>query len=627
MMIGFYNGISGVKSQGFGIDVVANNISNVNNVGFKSSTPEFKSIFYQTLAQGSTPVTSQIGLGSTSMATSLKFSQGSITSTDKVFDMAIEGDGFFGVSVGNELYFTRNGDFIRDANGDMVDASGRYLQGTMANLSPIGLSQNAQDKLGAGTNGEAFTVETGNSIKLGAVDTQTKIHLPNILFIPATATTEVKFKGNLDSSLIQDNVKLNLNINPATKEELNLTNDQINQTLDKAAQRLNINGDLNVAEHKLDIGENQTVNLKITDKDGKTLEVSAKTDFDGKFSLNNIDVKDLNLDGDLSISASSTTDQLNKDAKTISLKGDLKDTPEVLSINENQEVNIKITDIDGKTVKARAIADKDGKFELKDYDVSKLNLEEELTIVAEATIKQEVPNTFSSTTDVYNADGTKNTIKLEYKKQVPQTGDQTIWNVTATMMSSKNEVLSTSTGALTYNEKGALTSSTISQVGGVKLNFGSFYTEGTPNSGYDGMVTSANKSVMTNVTKDGYAEGLLKEYSMNDNGEIVAIFDNGKMSSVAKVALYHFQNDQGLSKVSENAYSATSNSGEPIFYTNENGEVIYGAKIKNNALEMSNVDLGTSLTDLIIMQKAYDASAKSITTSDQMIQKAINMKK
>ncbi|SUX01209.1 flagellar hook protein [Campylobacter hyointestinalis] len=55
MMIGFYNGISGVKSQGFGIDVVANNISNVNNVGFKSSTPEFKSIFYQTLAQGSTP--------------------------------------------------------------------------------------------------------------------------------------------------------------------------------------------------------------------------------------------------------------------------------------------------------------------------------------------------------------------------------------------------------------------------------------------------------------------------------------------------------------------------------------------------------------------------------------------
>ncbi|RAZ60327.1 flagellar hook-basal body complex protein [Campylobacter hyointestinalis] len=627
MMIGFYNGISGVKSQGFGIDVVANNISNVNNVGFKSSTPEFKSIFYQTLAQGSTPVTSQIGLGSTSMATSLQFSQGNITSTDKVFDMAIEGDGFFGISVGNELYFTRNGDFIIDSNGDMVDSSGRYLQGTMANLSPIGLSQNAQDKLGAGTNGEAFTVETGNSIKLGAVDAQTKIHLPNILFIPATATTEVKLKGNLDSSLIKDNVKLNLNINPTTKEELNLTNDQITQVIDEANKKLNINGDLNVAEHKMDIGENQTVNLKITDKNGKVLEVDTKTDKDGKFSLNNIDVKDLNLDGDLNITANSTTEMLNKDAKTISLKGDLKDTPEVLSINENQEVTIKITDIDGKQVTARATADKDGKFEIKNYDVSKLNLDKELTIAAEAIVKQEVPNKFSSTTDVYNADGTKNIIKLEYEKQIPQNADQTIWNVTATMKSPKNEVLSTSTGALTYNNKGALVSSTINEIGGVKLNFGSFYTEGTPNSGYDGLVTSANKSVMTNVIKDGFAEGILKEYSMNDNGEIIAVFDNGKMSSVAKVALYHFQNDQGLSKVGENAYSATSNSGRPIFFTDKNGEVIYGAKIQNRSLEMSNVDLGTSLTDLIIMQKAYDASAKSITTSDQMIQKAINMKK
>ncbi|RAZ51660.1 flagellar hook-basal body complex protein [Campylobacter hyointestinalis] len=627
MMIGFYNGISGVKSQGFGIDVVANNISNVNNVGFKSSTPEFKSIFYQTLAQGSTPVTSQIGLGSTSMATSLQFSQGNITSTDKVFDMAIEGDGFFGVSVGNELYFTRNGDFIIDSNGDMVDSSGRYLQGTMANLSPIGLSQNAQDKLGAGTNGEAFTVETGNSIKLEEVDAQTKIHLPNILFIPATATTEVKLKGNLDSSLIKDNVKLNLNINPTTKEELSLTNDQITQDINKANKTLNINGDLNVAEHKIDIGENQTVNLKITDKNGKVLEVDTKTDKDGKFSLNNIDVKDLNLDGDLNITANSTTEMLNKDAKTISLKGDLKDTPEVLSINENQEVTIKITDIDGKQVTARATADKDGKFEIKNYDVSKLNLDEELTIAAEAIVKQEVPNKFSSTTDVYNADGTKNIIKLEYEKQIPQNADQTIWNVTATMKSPKNEVLSTSTGALTYNNKGALVSSTINEIGGVKLNFGSFYTEGTPNSGYDGLVTSANKSVMTNVIKDGFAEGILKEYSMNDNGEIIAVFDNGKMSSVAKVALYHFQNDQGLSKVGENAYSATSNSGRPIFFTDKNGEVIYGAKIQNRSLEMSNVDLGTSLTDLIIMQKAYDASAKSITTSDQMIQKAINMKK
>ncbi|WP_338152119.1 flagellar basal body protein, partial [Campylobacter fetus] len=72
MMIGYYNGISGIKSGNFGIDVISNDISNINTVGYKSSTAEFKSILYQSLNQTSTsPVTSQIGLGSTSMATSL----------------------------------------------------------------------------------------------------------------------------------------------------------------------------------------------------------------------------------------------------------------------------------------------------------------------------------------------------------------------------------------------------------------------------------------------------------------------------------------------------------------------------------------------------------------------------
>ena len=99
------------------------------------------------------------------------------------------------------------------------------------------------------------------------------------------------------------------------------------------------------------------------------------------------------------------------------------------------------------------------------------------------------------------------------------------------------------------------------------------------------------------------------------------------MATVAKVALYHFQNNQGLNKASENTYQASANSGEPIFYTNANGEVIYGATIRNHMLEMSNVDLGVSLTDMIVMQKMFDASSKSITTADEMIKNAINLKR
>lgn len=99
MIRGFYNGISGVKTHSFGMDVWANNISNINNVGFAASIPEFKSTFYQSVPNaGNNPTTDQVGLGSTGMTTAISFyKQGAMMPTDNKLDMAIQGDGFFGV--------------------------------------------------------------------------------------------------------------------------------------------------------------------------------------------------------------------------------------------------------------------------------------------------------------------------------------------------------------------------------------------------------------------------------------------------------------------------------------------------------------------------------------------------
>ncbi|WP_202930861.1 flagellar hook-basal body complex protein [Campylobacter fetus] len=544
-MIGYYNGISGIKSGNFGIDVIANDISNINTVGYKSSTAEFKSILYQSLNQTSTsPVTSQIGLGSTSMATSLNFKQGSLQNTDKVFDLAIAGDGFFGLSgINGEQYFTRNGDFSKDINGDIVNRNGLYLLGTMANLNGVALSPNAEQKLGttAGTDVQAFTLQTGTPVELGASTAQTKIHLPDVLFLPATATTDVSFSGNLDSTINTETININLD------------------------------------------------NTKITST-------------------------------------------INKEGKTISLNGSLADTPLVQNPNSpDEDVLITIKDANGESITTAVKTDANGNFSLNDFDIRSLNLDGELSIEANVNLKQEVPNTQSFSTDIISPNGNKNILKMEFSKQVPHLDNGTAWNVSATIFSPTNEVISTSNGVLNFNEKGALVSNTLGALDNdgaeLNVNLGTPYDPNTANSGFDGMKSTGDQSLNLSVNKNGEAEGLLKEYTMNDNGEVVAIFDNGKMASVAKVALYHFQNNQGLSKTSENTYQTTANSGQPIFYQDQNGNIVYGAAIKNSTLEMSNVDLGVSLTDLIIMQKAYDASAKSITTSDQMIQKAINMKK
>ena len=213
-MTALYNGVNGVKTAEFGHNTIGNDISNINTVGYKSSTAEFKSLFYTTLRGASdSPVSSQIGLGTTKMATSLNFKQGSLQTTDKVFDMAIDGDGFFGLMGANsEQYFTRNGDFTLDVNRDMVNRSGLYLLGTMANLSSTTLGQSALNKLGVvDGNVEAYTLAVGENIELNNVNAQTKINLPEVLYIPATPTTKVSYAGFLNSTIETEHQEVALN--------------------------------------------------------------------------------------------------------------------------------------------------------------------------------------------------------------------------------------------------------------------------------------------------------------------------------------------------------------------------------------------------------------------------------
>lgn len=544
MMIGFYNGINGVKTAEFGHNTIGNDVSNINTVGYKTSTAEFKSLFYTALNGASnSPVYSQIGLGSTKMTTSLNFAQGSLQPTDNVFDMAIDGDGFFGlIGIDGGQYFTRNGEFARDKNGDLVNRSGMYLLGTTAALAPAALGESALDKLGA-TNGnvEAYTLPVGQEVKLNTINAQTKINLPDILYVPATPTTQVNYSGFLDSA-----VKT----------------------------------------------EHQSVELS-----SETLEA-----------------------------------QIDKDNNTIIVAGNLHQTPNVHYPNSaDKEVAITITDKDGKSVEIKTQTLDGGAFVVGfDNATAGLNLEAELEYKATAIVPQQIANTQRFTTDLWAPNGDKNTLQLEFTKKVPQ-GENIVFEALASVLGPDGKIISVSQGELRFNEKGALLSNTLGGVdnGGVnvELNLGTPYDVNIPNSGFNGLRPAEQSNPELVVKKNGKPEGLLEKYSMSDSGDIFAIFDNGDISTVAKVALYHFQNNQGLIKASENTYQASADSGEPMFFTDANGDVVYNATIRNYNLEMSNVDLGVSLTDMIIMQKMFDASSKSITTADEMIKNAINMKR
>lgn len=543
-MTALYNGVNGVKTAEFGHNTIGNDIANINLVGYKSSSVEFKSLFYTALNGASkSPVNSQIGLGSTKMATSLNFTQGNLQPTDKVFDMAIDGDGFFGlVGADGEQYFTRNGDFALDVNRDMVSRNGMYLLGTTANLSSTTLGQSALNKLGVvDGNVEAYTLPVGENVELNSVNTQTKINLPEVLYIPATPTTKVSYAGFLNSTIDTEHQEVSLNT--------------------------------------------------------QSLET-----------------------------------QIDKDNNTIIIAGNLHQTPEIHYPNSvSKDVKIIITDQNGKSVEATGQTLENGAFAFGiDNAVAGLNLDDELTYDAIAVVPQQIATPQRYTTDIWAPNGDKNILQLEFTKQVPQ-GENIAFDALVSVLSPDGEMISVTQGELRYNERGALISNTLGAInnGGanLELNLGTPYDPNIPNSGFDGLRPAEQSNPELSVAKNGRSEGLLHEYTMSDSGDILAVFDNGDIATIAKVALYHFQNNQGLSKASENTYQATANSGDPIFYTNADGEVIYGAEIRNHMLEMSNVNLGVSLTDMVVIQKMYEASAKSITTADEMIKNAINLKR
>lgn len=146
MLRSMYSGITGLRNFQDQLDVVANNIANVNTIGFKGSRTTFQSTLFQTLSAGNAPQDllgginpMQIGLGSKIASIDKLMTQGSPMSTGKATDMMIQGEGFFILSDGVGQYYTRAGNFTRDYNGFFVDpASGMKLQGWTARLTPDG---------------------------------------------------------------------------------------------------------------------------------------------------------------------------------------------------------------------------------------------------------------------------------------------------------------------------------------------------------------------------------------------------------------------------------------------------------------------------------------------------------
>ena len=543
MVRSLYNGVSGVRTQGFSMDVWANNIANINNVGFTASIPEFKSIFYQTsFAAGNNPTQDQIGLGATGMTTALSFyKQGPFMKTDNVLDMAIGGKGFFGVTNGSGTYYTRAGSFGVDKERYLVTNQGNYVLGTQNTLTQVTPSQGAIEAFGR-VNGraavtQAYTLGADTTdLDVGDIGSQGKIRLPEFLYLPTKPTSKVTFKGNLDSSFKTE---------PAT----------------------------------------------------------------------------------LPVDAATYTSNIDNASRTINLRGRVTPDAAITRPRKGDMVTVTATDANGKTAEFSAPIDENGNWSISRSFERDFDLTTAPNLTAKINTTKEAANREKFVTELLNANGTKNTLELTLTKRVPQGANGTVWDAAATVKDASGATISNANGELNFDHEGRLVSSTLGALDNngsqIELDFGTPAAAGQIYSG----VTSTSQAKSITIAQDGVREGILKDYYTNDSGNILAKFTNGEVRSVGKVALYHFQNEQGLAKMGDNIYSQSANSGAAFFYKDAGGKSIYGAKLASSTLEQSNVDLAQALTEVIVTQKAYDANAKSITTSNEMLQRAIELKR
>ena len=140
----------------------------------------------------------------------------------------------------------------------------------------------------------------------------------------------------------------------------------------------------------------------------------------------------------------------------------------------------------------------------------------------------------------------------------------------------------------------------------------------------EGITQFASPSTTKAVEQDGYNMGYMESFNVDNSGIITGVYSNGTKQIIGQVALAVFTNPQGLTATGENLFEVSNNSGAP----NEGAANTGGrGKIVAGTLEMSNVDLSDQFTDMIVTQRGFQANSRSITTSDQMLQELLTLKR
>lgn len=246
---------------------------------------------------------------------------------------------------------------------------------------------------------------------------------------------------------------------------------------------------------------------------------------------------------------------------------------------------------------------------------------------------------FSTSMTVFDSLGNGHLVTVYFRKSATAgTGNTWQWFAVVNANDSGNGVTEVQAqGTLTFTTNGELDTeaTAASPTGGfdfsggatqnqaINIDFGDSITTDT-GTGLSGVTQFGSTSAVLNQIQDGYASGSLQRISVSNDGLITGLFTNGKSRTLGGISLGRFNNPQGLSKLGNNLYAVSSDSGQPIFGSPNSAGM---GKILANSLELSNVDLAEQFVKMIEFQRGFQANSRVITITDEMLQELVNLRR
>ena len=645
-----FTGLSGIQVHQTRTNVVADNIANINTTGYKSRRANFQDMLAQTLKQatgpegtvsGTNPVQSGIGVRLKSIDTT--FSQGSMQTTNRDTDLAIEGSGFFILSDGVNDFYTRDGAFAFDALGRLVNPNnGMIVQGNIANSdgdfgATTGLA-NVQLDLNQEIPGVSSTrLNLSGNIDPGAVSTLTT----STEFSTASTVTGGAAPGNITQQRIEiqvttpEGIKSGIATLPAANyQTITQFVDGMNASI-AANERLA--GQVIAVENPAAAG---TIQLRTT-YPGTGVQM-ALADVGTGTALATLG---LGAAGGASAVATAAT-TLN----SLAQMGTPTDVGDVMRFSGTRAdgttysgtYTVTATSTLGNFVDTVATAFGDavtgsidsvtGKLQLTDSGgaavtgfTTNVTLDDQGT--GSGLIGASGLSSHKISTNVFDSQGRSHTMNLTLT-ETPVSNKWT-WNVLV-----DNQIPNSGgTGTVVFDEDGSarsfqategantvLTFTPDGEVGSLSINLtGTRQTE----RGINGLTQFSAPSTADVADQNGRASGRLDTLFIRTDGVIEGRFTNGETLSLARVNIANFDNEGGLLRLGGNLFAETENTGNPLV---EIATETIESQIISGTLELSNVDLAQELTDLIISQRGFQANARVVTTTDQILAETVNLK-